>query len=260
VAQSHKLGPVPRLLSSYRWRRRLLWIGVVLALIGGAVGIVVSLPERSGPPPESPLRDEPAQVVREQKHVRITRADRRAVDALLVEFVRTAVARRDPELAWPLATRAMRVGTTRSQWRRGELPVFPYPAIPAQAKSWTVVSSYADDLTVDLVLQPPRGSKRGPVEFNAELKRVGQGSKRRWLVDSFLVIRTYPSAAESGKKAAPKALPPNYKPKYPKGRLSPLWFVVPGVILGLIVLIPLGIAVVNWRRGVRAERAYRRAG
>gem|GEM_PF-6044539 len=29
------------------------------------------------------------------------------------------------------------------------------------------------------------------------------------------------------------------------------------MLLGLIVLVPLGIAIVNWRRGVRAARAYR---
>ena len=246
-----------RVLTSYRWRRRLLWIGGALAVAGVVVGIVVSLPSRSGPPPEPPLRDEPAQVVRQQKEVPVTRAQRRAVDALLVEFAATAVARRHPENAWPLVTPAMRAGTTLGDWRRGELPVFPYPAIPSQAKSWTVISSFAGDLTVDLVFQPPKGVKRGAIEFNAELKQVGKGAKRRWLVDSFPVIRAYPATAEKPKKAA-KPLPPTFKPKYPKGRLSPLWFLLPGVILGLIVLVPLGVAIVNWRRGVRAERAYRR--
>jgi hypothetical protein len=181
---------------------------------------------------------------------------RRQVNETLVRFVATAVMRKDPVAAWDLSTRAMKRGTTRADWARGNLPVFPYPAIPAQARGWTVVSSVKDDLVADLVLQPPRGSKRGPVEFNVELKAVGKGPARRWLVDSFIAIRTYDTS--SAQKPKPiKPLPANAKPNYPKGRLSPAWFLVPGVLLGLIVLIPLGIAIVNWRRGVRAARAYR---
>src|SRR2546430_16884635 len=111
-----------RLLASYGGRGRLLGIGGALAVAGVVVGIVVSLPSRSGPPPGPPLRDEPAQVVRQQTEVPVTRAQRRAVDALLVEFAATAVARRHPEDAWPLVTPAMRAGTTLEGWRRRALP------------------------------------------------------------------------------------------------------------------------------------------
>jgi len=200
--------------------------------------------------------DEPSQVVVSEKPVPVTPAMRRDVNEILVRFVATAVTRKDPLAAWELSTAAMKAGSTRADWARGDLPVFPYPAIPAQARSWTVVSSVKDDLVADLVLQPPKGSKRGPVEFNVELKRVGAGRSRRWLVDSFIAIRTYDTSAASKPKPA-KPLPVITKPNYPKGRLSPAWFLVPGVLLGLLVLVPVGIGVVNWRRGVRAERAYR---
>jgi hypothetical protein len=200
--------------------------------------------------------DEPSQVVVSEKPVPVTPAMRRDVNEILVRFVATAVTRKDPLAAWELSTAAMKAGSTRADWARGDLPVFPYPAIPAQARSWTVVSSVKDDLVADLVLQPPKGSKRGPVEFNVELKRVGAGRSRRWLVDSFIAIRTYDTSAASKPKPV-KPVPANAKPNYPKGRLSPAWFLVPGVLLGLIVLLPVGFAIVNWRRGVRAERAYR---
>ncbi len=202
------------------------------------------------------FRDEPAQVVVNDKPVPVTRAMRRQINDTLVRFVATAVTRDDPLAAWPLATASMKRGTTRADWARGDLPVFPYPAIPAQARSWTVVSSVKDDLVADLVLQPPKGSKRGPVEFNVELKAVGAASTRRWLVDSFIPIRTYDTASAEKPKPV-KPIPANAKPNYPKGRLSPAWFLVPAVLLGLIVLVPVGFAVVNWRRAVRAERAYR---
>ena len=243
------------ILSSYRWRRRLVWAAVALVFVVALVLAILSLPKHGRRFTET-FRNEPSQVVVSDKPVAVTRAMRRQVNETLVRFVATAVTRKDPVAAWDLSTGAMKRGTTRADWARGNLPVFPYPAIPAQARGWTVVSSVKDDLVADLVLQPPRGSKRGPVEFNVELKAVGKGPARRWLVDSFIAIRTYDTSSAQKPKPV-KPLPANAKPNYPKGRLSPAWFLVPGVLLGLIVLIPLGIAIVNWRRGVRAARAYR---
>ena len=243
------------ILSSYRWRRRLVWAAVALVFVVALVLAILSLPKHGRRFTET-FRNEPSQVVVSDKPVPVTRAMRRQVNETLVRFVATAVTRKDPVAAWDLSTGAMKRGTTRADWARGNLPVFPYPAIPAQARGWTVVSSVKDDLVADLVLQPPRGSKRGPVEFNVELKAVGKGPARRWLVDSFIAIRTYDTSSAQKPKPV-KPLPANAKPNYPKGRLSPAWFLVPGVLLGLIVLIPLGIAIVNWRRGVRAARAYR---
>jgi hypothetical protein len=224
-------------------------------LVVALVLAILALP-RHGRRLTETFSDEPSQVVVSEKPVPVTPAMRRDVNEILVRFVATAVTRKDPLAAWELSTAAMKAGSTRADWARGDLPVFPYPAIPAQARSWTVVSSVKNDLVADLVLQPPKGSKRGPVEFNVELKRVGARRSRRWLVDSFIAIRTYDTSAASKPKPV-KPVPANAKPNYPKGRLSPAWFLVPGVLLGLIVLLPVGFAIVNWRRGVRAERAYR---
>ena len=232
-----------------------MWAAVALVFAVALVLAILSLPKHGRRFTET-FRNEPSPVVVSDKPVPVTRAMRRRVNATLVPFVATAVTRKDPVAAWDLSTGAMKRGTTRAEWARGNLPVFPYPAIPAQARGWTVVSSVKDDLVADLVLQPPRGSKRGPVEFNVELKAVGKGPARRWLVDSFIAIRTYDTSSAQKPKPV-KPLPANAKPNYPKGRLSPAWFLVPGVLLGLIVLIPLGIAILNWRRGVRAARAYR---
>lgn len=243
------------ILSSYRWRRRLIWLACALVFVVALVVAILSLPEHGRRFTET-FRDEPAQVVVSQKPVPMTPAIRRGVNATLVPFVASAVTRKDPVAAWDLATAGMKAGTTKADWARGDLPVFPYPAIPAQARSWTVLSSVKNDVVLDLVFQPPQDSKRGPVEYNVELKAVGSGGARRWLVDSFIAIRTYDTSATSKPKPV-KPAPAVVKPNYPKGRLSPAWFLVPGALLGLLILVPVGIAVVNWRRGIRAERAYR---
>ena len=244
-----------QVLSSYRWRRRLAWLGVALALVVALVLAILALPRHGRIITETFSDDEPPPVVVEEKPVPMTPARRRAVSHTLVRFVATAVTRDDPLAAWDLSTRGMKAGTTRAQWAKGELPVLPYPATPSQAASWTLTSSTENDVVVDLVLQPPRRSKRGPIEFEAELKAVGTGSNRRWLVHQFIPVRSFDPVAAKPKPVKP--VPIGSKPNYPKGRLSPAWFLVPAVLLAMIVLVPVGIGVVNWRRGVRAEREYR---
>ena len=74
-------------------------------------------------------------------------------------------------------------------------------------------------------------------------------------VDAFIPERVYtpPSANEQPERSATPQ-----PSSVPRARLSPWWFVVPGMILSLIVLVPLSVVVVNWRRGVRAEKEYLR--
>jgi hypothetical protein len=231
-------------------------MGAAAALVAIAVGVFLSLPEGGRKFTETFRNGPTTQAAPAAPPIKLTRETRREVTDALVRFTSAGVARRDPTAAWDLVTRSYRAGTTRAQWQRGELPVFPYPAVPAQARSWSLVATTPEDVTVDLVFQPPKRSKRGAIEFEAVVKPVGSGSARRWLIDSFIPIKTYPPSGTKPKPTA-KPLPPNFTPSYPKGRLSPLWFLLPGVVLGLIVLVPVGIGVVNWRRGVRAERAYR---
>ena len=68
------------------------------------------------------------QQVTTQRQVPLTRADRRQIDAVLDRFVTSAILRHHPIGAWAVSTKGLRAGTTRRQWARGDVPVFPYPA------------------------------------------------------------------------------------------------------------------------------------
>jgi hypothetical protein len=249
------------LLSSYRWRRRLVWAAPLLVVVIGAVALIVLLPRGSGIPPEQPRSNQPAQVARELKGVPVTPEMRREVNRTLTAFVRSAVTRQDPAAAWNLVTPAMKSGSTRAEWRRGNLPVFPFPAVVKEATGWYVIESFENDLLIELVVHARPETKRGAIAFQIDLKRIGRGADRRWLVDSFVPERVYapsePTAAPSERKVQPPVA--NLKPEYPSGRLNPLWFAVPGAILGLIILVPLVVLLIHWRRGARAEKAYRRS-
>jgi hypothetical protein len=246
---------VQAILRSYRWRRRVAWTGISFAVAVAVVLLIVLLPK--GSVEKHPgVRPGPVQDVSGAGHqVPVTRAQRRAVNETLLAFIRSGVTRDDPAAAWPLVTPAMRAGISRADWNAGQLPVTPYPARIPKRPDWTVLTSFKGDLTVDLLLQPKHGAKQGPIAFAVELKRTRDG---RWLIDSMAPEHVFaPAEPPSAAQKAPKPLPKNFKPQYARGRLSPLWFVIPGALLGLIVLVPLLIVLLTWRRNRAIERRYR---
>jgi len=101
---------VLRLPESPRKRARLIRgvsIGVVLLAIA-AVSVRYRNAGHSYATPIDPSK--PAVVIREPPHVPATRAMRRAAEATLATFARTALIRRDGETSWRLATPHMTRG------------------------------------------------------------------------------------------------------------------------------------------------------
>jgi len=243
------------LISSYRWRRRAAWTGAWLCAIAAVALVIVLLPKTNHQKHPGVRPGKPTDLSIVKPEVPVTERQRRGVNATLASFIRTGVARKDPAAAWNLVTPTMRSGISRGDWNRGELPVTPYPAQLPKRLGWNVITSYKDDLTLDLVLQPREGVKRGPIAFAVELKRSHDG---RWLVDSMAPEQVFgpveaapsPRGKASGKSAAPA--PTTH------GRLSPLWFAIPGTLLGLAILVPLVIVLLSWRRSRAIERRYRR--
>jgi hypothetical protein len=240
------------ILSSYRWRRRLAWIGATIALVVGIVVAVFALPKDSGRHYNlEPTGTEEAQTVANVvKQVRLTAADKRAVNRTLVPFVRSGVTRDDPAAAWDLATPAMRSGVTRTEWNAGQLPVQPYPATIPDNPTWNVLTSYPGDVTIDLFLQPRRGAKRGPIAFAVELKKA----KQRWLVDSMIPEQSFEASPAGGKSANGGG---EEEPVSARASGNRWLFIVPGALLALIVIVPVVFLLNNWRKHRAIERRYR---
>jgi len=240
------------ILSSYRWRRRFAWIGAFVALVAGAVVVVLLLPKDNGRKYNiEPTGTEAAQTVDNVvKQVRLSAAERRAVNRTLVAFVRSGVTRSDPAAAWQLATPAMRSAVSRKEWNSGQLPVLPFPAKIADNPTWNVLTSYPGDVTIDVLLQPRAGANRGPIAFAVELKKA----KQRWLVDSMIPEQGFaPTPSESGKRIKSAGEEPIAATRGGNNWL----YVVPGALLALIVILPAFVLLNNWRKNRAIERRYR---
>jgi hypothetical protein len=240
------------ILTSHRWRRRLAWIGGALLLGAGIAIAAVALPRSSGRHYLAPTGTQAPVTVAQQKSVPVTKSARRGIDATLAAFVRTGVTRADPAAAWNLVTPAMRAGISRKDWNNGELPVSPLDARDDDL-GWNLLSSYPGDVTVDVVIHPRKRTKEGAIAYAVEFKRTRGG---RWLIDSMVPEHIFGAEPAPTKKPLPP-LPPGFKPKAPRGALGPIWFIVPGVLLGLAILVPIGFAIRTWLRHRAIEKRYR---
>jgi hypothetical protein len=228
-------------------------MGAFIALVIGAVVGVLALPKDNGKRYNlEPTGTEAAQTVQNVvKQVRLTRAERRAVNSTLVAFVRSGVTRDDPEAAWELATPAMRSAVSRKEWNSGELPVLPFPAKIEDNPTWNVLTSYPGDVTIDLLLQPRAGAKRGPIAFAVELKKA----KARWLVDSMIPEQGFAPSGGGNDKGTKSA---GGEEPAPATRGGNNWlYIVPGSLLALIVILPMFVLLNNWRKHRAIERRYR---
>lgn len=248
-----------QIVSSPRRRRRFaLGLGVA-ALVGGLVTVGVLWPNTAEQVPPVVEPGKP-RVYHEPKPIKLTQTSRAEALATAANFVKTAVARRNVDRSWLLASPALKQGFTRAEWSGGEIPVVPYPV--AEAK-WKLDYSYADAVGLQVLLFPEAGSGLRPNLFLMELKPVGP--RRHWVVDSWI-----PSGVANPALAAPASTPgrgggsglgvQSLDPGIvgqAESRLGAAWLFAP-LALFAIVPIVLGIfGVRSWRRSRRAHRAYR---
>lgn len=237
-----------------------MWVGFVLLVLGGAVTLGVLYPNTADEPEQQSAAVEPGQVYREPKTVKLTNADRAVALQTALRFVNTAVARRDSEVSYDLVAPELRQGMTREQWRTGEIPVVPFPAAEVRVR---VDYSYRNELGLRMMLVPPSTSELRPTSFNMDLRASGSGDRRRWLVSSWTpnAATVMPQAEQQSGNAggASSAGFPQLGDDNSEGLGAPLgaaWILVPLGVLGLVLLVPLGLAIRSWRENRRALRDY----
>jgi hypothetical protein len=170
-------------------------------------------------------------------------ADRAAINRTIDAFVKTAVRHEHVAASYDLVTPGFRSGMSRSEWAKGGIPVYPYPARGSSWHGWTLDSALRNDVAFELVLQPRRGANNDPISFSGELKK----RHGRWLVDS-----SYPAAIYVTKESRVIG-PRDFGPAAVQNgagdsRLGAVWVAVPAGVAVLIVLVPLGFLAASARR------------
>jgi len=222
--------------------RRLAWLATLGAVVAGVAGLIALIPK--GRSLETAVSSEPAQTVRVEKSVRLSAKEVQSALFAGTRFVRTAVARQHLDSSWSMTARELHQGMSRKEWDTGDIPVVPFPAVGLAA--WRVAWTYENDIGLDLVLVPKRGSGLTPKTFLIELRRAGPDKRGRWLVSAWQPRGLSMSTLQPG-SAAPPA----------RAKLDARWLLVPAAVVGLLLLSLSAVAARGWYRDAQATRAYR---
>ena len=247
------------ILRSPRKRKRLAYAVIVpLTLAGLIVAGVAMLPEAEEDPPEVFGKQQAYNIAAGEKAVRLTRADRKVVNETIDVVMNGGVKRQNPSEVYGIVTPNLRSQATRAEWRRGDIPVYPYPALGKKFHGWTINYSHRNHLNVDLLVMPSRNrAKLGPVALTIDLRKV----REKWLVDGLFPIATFapiPPQGNRGPVISTYDLVPaaaGARPTGARSRLSHAYFVLPAAIIGGGIAFVIGFFV--WR-AVRDRRAHRR--
>jgi hypothetical protein len=244
--------------SSPRRRKRALTLGGAAALALIFVGVFLLLPSNKPPNPVPSGKEGAAQLVaKTSRHV--SPADRKLIDEAFDHFIPTALNRKQPEVSWAWAGPDLRAGATHAQWVRGTMPVPRFPAAGGVFHGWRILDATKTTVDYSILVHPRSGATVSDWVFQGELIKLNG----RWLVNTiyttaimakphngFNEVGPADFAAGSSSKAQPST----------HAALSRSWLsTLIGVIVGVLVLIPLGIGIGllirrrRWQRRIAAE-------
>lgn len=248
------------ILRSPRKRKRLAYAIVAPLVLAGLVFAgATMLPKAKEDPPEVFSNKQAYNIAAHEKAVRLTPADRKLVNETIDEVMNDGVKRQNPSAVYEIVTPNLRSQASRRDWRRGNIPVYPYPALGKKFHGWTINYSQRNHLNVDLLVMPSRNrATLGPVALTLDLRKV----QRKWLLDGLFPVATFapiPPQGNRGPVVSTYDLVPAAAGSAPTGahsRLSYAYFVLPGAIIGGGIAFVVGFFVLRAVRDRRAQRRY----
>jgi hypothetical protein len=240
-----------RLLASSRFRRRSVWLAVCLAVAGTVAFVGIHFSNTGHRVPQRFTTQKPKLVAKSPKADVFTNAERRAVRAVAVRFIESAVYRKNVADSFAITTSGLRQGASRAEWATGTIPIVPYPAKAVQTVRWRVDYSYADEVGLKVAFYPKPASRADRQIFDIALQNHGTAAAPHWLVSYWA-----PSGGVQLSRADPRARSIEATP--PKAALGAIWLVVPiGIIVGGLVGVVAVVIVRGRIRRARAMRLYR---
>ena len=263
------MGVVP---SSPRRRRRLVWFGIGVCIAAAIAGVALLVPDPPQPNPAPPKNAPPAQRI--QPSSKVTRSERRAIDASLDRFLRAGLDRSSPATAWRLAGPEMKAESTLRQWRTGASPIPYFPSRQTTFHGWIVADAGPNYVVFDhLIVHPRHGPRTSSWIFTGEVVR----RHSQWLVNRLYTVAVMQGPTKSsthevgpadhaahvggmhqvgpGDYAAPP-VPASPPPRADSGALASKWLLAVGGLVGLALLFPLAFGIVSAVRSRRVRRRY----
>jgi hypothetical protein len=170
------------LVSSKRFVQLLPWVSALVLLVG--VGAFLgkhysNTAKVDSSKPSAPAVPAPVP----QKNIKFPPAAWRVAR----EFLFTALPRKNLARSYAITAPSARAGYTLKQWETGTLPNIPYfPTAQVLRYNWKNTNfAHPREAQVNVILVAPKSSRQRPVPAQIALRKVGQGSHARWLVDYF---------------------------------------------------------------------------
>ena len=164
-----------------RWEKWLPWAAAAVLVAGIAAAIVAFVPGTAGNTDKSKTEN-PTRVAANPKNVPLSKEARNVAG----RFILTAVRREHLGEAWKLSGPLIRQDLTYKEWLTGNIPVVPYTA-PISITPMKVDYSWPNHALVEVAMVPKKGVKNADTElYWLELRRVGKGENKHWLVWSWV--------------------------------------------------------------------------
>lgn len=238
-------------LGSARFRRRAAWCGVVLGVAGLVAFLGIHFSNTGHRVQQHFTAGKPQTVAKNPAANPFTAAEQRAVRAVAVHFIETAVYRKHVADSYGLTTSELRQGLSRADWATGTIPVVPYREQDVLTVRWRVNYSYENEIGLKVAFYPKPTSNSDRQVFDISLQNHGSRVAPNWLVSYWA-----PSGGAQLSAADPRA--PVIETAPPRPALGAVWLFVPiGVIVGGLLGVIVFLAVRGRIRHQRAARLYK---
>jgi hypothetical protein len=120
-----------------------------------------------------------------ERAVPVAPAARVAAGRFILWAVSTKATRADLARSWKLLHPELKAecSCTRNEWLTGNIPIQPYPVDEVETGTFAVDESFEDRVVLLVALLPREGASVASQIFYIGLKAVGEGARKRWLVN-----------------------------------------------------------------------------
>jgi hypothetical protein len=170
-------------LSSRRFNRWLLVLGVVVLAAGIVAVLVTQIGNNSGKADNAaPAGPRIADSPKPQKNISFPAPAWKVAR----EFIVTATQRKNLARAYTLSDANVHGGLTLEQWKTGNIQVPFFPTAKIIRYNFKNTNfAHPRDAAVNLILVPTKKSGMRSAPFQVEVVKVGHGASAHWVVDYF---------------------------------------------------------------------------